>query len=77
MQRIQKSGEGFAGTDWLLRELLIRILKEATGVTEVGTIEQGAKQAVENCLRVRTDEKAVIITDIGTEQNQIQEQGEQ
>ena len=46
-------------------------------MTEVGTIEQGVKQAVENCLRVRTDEKAVIITDIGTEQNQIQEQGEQ
>ena len=42
----------------------------------MGTIEQGVKQEVENCLRVRTDEKAVIITDIGTEQNQIQEQGE-
>lgn len=29
----------------------------------MGTIEQGVKQAVENCLRVKTDEKAVIITD--------------
>jgi hypothetical protein len=55
---------------------LIRILKEAAGVIEVGTIEQGAKQAVENCLRIRTDEKAVIITDIGIEQNHVQEQGE-
>jgi len=29
----------------------------------VGTIEQGVKQAVENCLRVQTGEKAVVITD--------------
>jgi aminopeptidase len=29
----------------------------------MGTIEQGVKQAVENCLRVRTGERAVIITD--------------
>jgi len=29
----------------------------------VGTIEQGVKQAVENCLRVKADEKAVVITD--------------
>jgi hypothetical protein len=32
----------------------------------VGTIEQGVKQAVENCLRVKTDENAVIITDSQT-----------
>jgi len=29
----------------------------------VGTIEQGVRQAVENCLRVKPDERAVIITD--------------
>ena len=29
----------------------------------MGTIEQGVKQAVENCLRVKTGERAVIITD--------------
>jgi len=48
----------------LLRGALIGILNEAAGVTEVVTIEQGEKQAVENCLGVRTDEKTVIITDI-------------
>jgi len=35
----------------------------STGATEVGTIEQGVRQAVENCLRVKADERAVIITD--------------
>jgi len=29
----------------------------------MGTIEQGVKQAVENCLRVKASEKAVVITD--------------
>jgi aminopeptidase len=29
----------------------------------VGTIEQGVSQVVENCLRVKADERAVIITD--------------
>lgn len=29
----------------------------------MGTIEQGVKQAVENCLRVKVGEKAVVITD--------------
>ena len=29
----------------------------------MGTIEQGVRQAVENCLRVKADERAVIITD--------------
>ena len=29
----------------------------------MGTIEQGVKQAVENCLKVKSGEKAVIITD--------------
>ena len=29
----------------------------------MGTIEQGVKQAVENCLRVKAGEKAVVITD--------------
>jgi aminopeptidase len=29
----------------------------------MGTIEQGVKQAVENCLRVRAGEKAIVITD--------------
>jgi aminopeptidase len=29
----------------------------------VGTIEQGVKQAVENCLKVRPGEKALVITD--------------
>lgn len=32
----------------------------------MGTIEQGVKQAVENCLRVKAGEKAVIITDTET-----------
>lgn len=32
----------------------------------MGTIEQGAAQAVENCLRVRPDDSAVIITDAQT-----------
>jgi aminopeptidase len=35
----------------------------SAGVIEVGTIEQGVKQAVENCLRVKAGEMAVIITD--------------
>ncbi|MEJ2702630.1 MAG: hypothetical protein P8Z79_09335, partial [Sedimentisphaerales bacterium] len=29
----------------------------------MGTIEQGVKQAVENCLKVKAGEKAVVITD--------------
>jgi len=29
----------------------------------LGTIEQGVKQAVENCLKVRAGEKALVITD--------------
>lgn len=29
----------------------------------MGTIEQGVKQAVENCLKVRAGEKALVITD--------------
>ena len=32
----------------------------------MGTIDQGVKQAVENCLRVKTGEKAVVITDTET-----------
>jgi len=32
----------------------------------MGTIEQGVKQAVENCLKVQTGEKAVVITDTET-----------
>ena len=32
----------------------------------MGTIEQGVKQAVENCLKVKTGEKAVVITDMET-----------
>ncbi|OHB75402.1 MAG: hypothetical protein A2Z25_02780 [Planctomycetes bacterium RBG_16_55_9] len=32
----------------------------------MGTIEQGVKQAVENCLRVKAGEKAVVITDVAT-----------
>jgi leucyl aminopeptidase (aminopeptidase T) len=32
----------------------------------MGTIEQGVKQAVENCLRVKAGERAVIITDTET-----------
>jgi len=32
----------------------------------VGTIEQGVKQAVENCLRVKAGENAMVITDIQT-----------
>jgi len=32
----------------------------------MGTIEQGVKQAVENCLRVNAGEKAVVITDAET-----------
>lgn len=32
----------------------------------MGTIEQGVKQAVENCLRVKAGEKAVVITDSET-----------
>ena len=32
----------------------------------MGTIRQGVKQAVENCLRVKSGEKAVIITDTET-----------
>ena len=32
----------------------------------MGTIEQGVKQAVENCLRVKAGEKAVVITDTET-----------
>ena len=32
----------------------------------MGTIEQGVKQAVENCLRVKAGENAVVITDIRT-----------
>jgi aminopeptidase len=33
------------------------------GEKKVGTIEQGVKQAVENCLRVKSGENVVIITD--------------
>ena len=29
----------------------------------MGTIEQGVKQAVENCLRVKAGERVIIITD--------------
>ena len=38
-------------------------MDNSVGVTEVGTIEQGVKQAVENCLRVKAGERAIIITD--------------
>jgi len=33
------------------------------GVMKLGTIEQGVKQAVENCLKVQPGEKVLIITD--------------
>jgi leucyl aminopeptidase (aminopeptidase T) len=33
------------------------------GNKEMGTIEQGVKQAVENCLRVKAGERSVVITD--------------
>jgi leucyl aminopeptidase (aminopeptidase T) len=33
------------------------------GVKEMGTIEQGVKQAVENCLKVKAGERVIIITD--------------
>ena len=33
----------------------------------MGTIEQGAEQAVRNCARVQPGEKVVIITDLATE----------
>ncbi|MHC4681919.1 MAG: hypothetical protein ACYTEK_24910, partial [Planctomycetota bacterium] len=32
----------------------------------MGTIEQGVKQAVENCLRIRAGERSVVITDAET-----------
>ena len=35
----------------------------SAGIIEVKTIEQGVKQAVENCLRVKAGEMVVIITD--------------
>jgi leucyl aminopeptidase (aminopeptidase T) len=35
-------------------------------VTKLGTIEEGVKQAVENCLRVKEGENVVIITDTET-----------
>jgi leucyl aminopeptidase (aminopeptidase T) len=41
----------------------ISFSSNSAGVTEMGTIEQGVKQAVENCLRVKAGERVIIITD--------------
>jgi len=47
----------------LSRRPSISFTDNSAGVIEVGTIEQGVKQAVENCLRVKAGESVVIITD--------------